>query len=137
MTAFGMELRYYEPNAVADASIPRSESLLALARETGYDGLPADTEQGLARWFQESANSGSLVRYLETFAHTVGVMQTRESLIRVASECAQDLAADGVVYAESRFAPEQHTDRGLTLEQVVEAVLEGFAEGQSLAAAAG
>lgn len=115
----------------------RPATVLALAQQSGYDELPADTEQGLARWFQESANSGSLVRYLETFAHTVGVMQTRESLIRVASECAQDLAADGVVYAESRFAPEQHTERGLTLEQVVEAVLEGFAEGQSLAAAAG
>ena len=115
----------------------RPATVLALARETGYAALPADTEQGLARWFRESADSGSLVRYLETFAHTVGVMQTRGSLVRVASECAQDLAADGVVYAESRFAPEQHTDAGLSLEEVVDAVLEGFAQGCAAAAAAG
>jgi adenosine deaminase len=115
----------------------RPATVLALARETGYAELPADTEQGLARWFRESADSGSLVRYLETFAHTVGVMQTRQALVRVASECAQDLAADGVVYAESRFAPEQHTEGGLTLEEVVEAVLEGFAQGCATAAEAG
>ena len=115
----------------------RPATVLALARGTGYDGLPADTEQGLARWFRESADSGSLVRYLETFVHTVGVMQTRASLVRVASECAQDLAADGVVYAESRFAPEQHTDAGLSLEEVVDAVLEGFEQGCAAAAAAG
>ena len=65
---------------------------------------------------------GSLERYLETFAHTVAVMQTAEALHRVAAECAEDLAADGVVYAEVRYAPEQHLDRGLTLDQVVEAV---------------
>ena len=84
-----------------------------------------------------AADSGSLERYLETFSHTVAVMQTEASLRRVASECAQDLAADGVVYAEVRFAPEQHLTAGLTLPQVVEAVLAGFAEGSALAAAAG
>jgi adenosine deaminase len=71
------------------------------------------------------------VLYLETFAHTVAVMQTKDALIRVASECAQDLAADGVVYAEVRFAPEQHIQGGLTLDEVVEAVLEGFRLGSA------
>ena len=70
------------------------------------------TSRTLGAWFVEAADSGSLERYLETFAHTVGVMQTREALVRVAAECAQDLAADGVVYAEVRFAPELHVDRG-------------------------
>ena len=88
-------------------------------------------------WFYEAADSGSLVRYLETFAHTVAVMQTADALRRVARECALDLAADGVVYAESRFAPELHIEMGLTLEQVVEAVLEGFREGEDLAEATG
>ncbi|HEX8939052.1 MAG TPA: adenosine deaminase, partial [Candidatus Limnocylindrales bacterium] len=83
----------------------------------------------LRRWFLESADSGSLVRYLETFAHTVGVMQTRDALVRVASECAQDLAADGVVYAEVRFAPELHIEAGLTLDEVLVAVLAGFQAG--------
>lgn len=115
----------------------RPQTVLELARETGYDGLPVDDAQGLADWFRESADSGSLVRYLETFAQTVGVMQTPEALFRVASECAQDLAADGVVYAEVRYAPEQHLERGLTLEQVIDAVNAGFRDGEQQAAAAG
>src|SRR6202043_3064925 len=77
----------------------------------------------------EAADSGSLERYLETFAHTVAVMQTAEALRRVAYECATDLAADGVVYAEVRYAPELHTSTGLGLDEVVEAVLAGFADG--------
>ncbi|MDP4506560.1 adenosine deaminase [Nonomuraea turcica] len=107
----------------------RAETIVELARETGYDRLPTNDPDNLRQWFEEASDSGSLERYLETFDHTVGVMQTRESLVRVAAECAEDLAADGVVYAEVRFAPEQHTTTGLTLDQVVEAVLEGFKQG--------
>ncbi|AYN39748.1 adenosine deaminase [Streptomyces dangxiongensis] len=111
----------------------RPGTVVELARETGYAGLP-DTDPGkLGTWFREAADSGSLERYLETFRHTVGVMQTRDALVRVARECAEDLAEDGVVYAEVRYAPEQHLDRGLTLEQVVEAVNEGFRQGERLA----
>ncbi|GAA2993729.1 adenosine deaminase [Streptosporangium longisporum] len=109
----------------------RPESIIDLARETGYDRLPATDTESLRAWFRESADSGSLERYLETFDHTVGVMQTREALIRVAAECAEDLAADGVVYAEVRYAPEQHTSAGLSLEEVIEAVQEGFASGSA------
>jgi adenosine deaminase len=115
----------------------RPATVLDLAADCGYPDLPADDEAALARWFTESADSGSLERYLETFAHTVGVMQTRDALVRFASECAQDLAADGVVYAEVRYAPEQHLDAGLSLNEVVEAVQEGFAVGEQLAARAG
>ncbi|MEU8247128.1 adenosine deaminase [Nonomuraea sp. NPDC048916] len=107
----------------------RAETIVELARETGYGALPTTDPDNLRTWFEEASGSGSLERYLETFEHTVGVMQTRESLVRVAAECAEDLAADGVVYAEVRFAPEQHTTTGLSLDQVVEAVLEGFAMG--------
>ncbi|GAA2391511.1 adenosine deaminase [Nonomuraea africana] len=106
----------------------RAETIVDLARETGYDRLPTTDPDNLRQWFEEASDSGSLVRYLETFDHTVGVMQTRESLVRVAAECAEDLAADGVVYAEVRYAPEQHTTTGLSLDQVVEAVLEGFGQ---------
>ncbi|MFI6320617.1 adenosine deaminase [Nonomuraea sp. NPDC050556] len=106
----------------------RAETIVELARETGYGALPTTDPDNLRQWFEEAADSGSLERYLETFDHTVGVMQTRESLVRVARECAEDLAADGVVYAEVRYAPEQHTTAGLSLDQVVEAVLEGFKE---------
>ncbi|GGO82525.1 adenosine deaminase [Nonomuraea cavernae] len=107
----------------------RAGTIVDLARETGYGALPTTDPDNLRTWFEEASDSGSLERYLETFEHTVGVMQTRESLVRVAAECAEDLAADGVVYAEVRFAPEQHTTTGLSLDEVVEAVLEGFARG--------
>ena len=115
----------------------RPATIVELAAETGYDALPTTDADVLARWFVEAADSGSLVRYLETFAHTVGVMQTRGAIMRVASECAQDLAADGVVYAEVRFAPELHVTRGLSLEEVVEAALDGFRHGEAAAAASG
>ena len=80
-----------------------------------------------------AARRGHLELYLEPFKHTVAVMQTRDALIRVAAECAEDLAADGIVYAEVRFAPELHIDGGLGLDQVVEAVLEGFRQGSAQA----
>jgi len=115
----------------------RPATIVELAEDTGYDGLPAADPAGLARWFVDAATSGSLETYLETFAHTVGVMQTADALARVAAECAEDLAADGVVYAEVRYAPELHVERGLGLEEVVEAVNAGFREGERRAAAAG
>ncbi|MFI7669961.1 adenosine deaminase [Nocardia sp. NPDC049526] len=115
----------------------RPATVLELAADCGYDDLPADNETGLAAWFRDAADSGSLELYLETFAHTVAVMQTPEGLRRVARECAEDLAADSVVYAEVRFAPEQHLERGLTLDEVVEHTLAGFREGAAAAAEAG
>ena len=115
----------------------RPATVAELAAETGYDDLPATSTDDLARWFRAAADSGSLDRYLETFRHTVGVMQTPEALARVASECAQDLAADGVVYAEVRFAPELHLEAGLSLDQVVDAVLAGFRDGERVAAESG
>ncbi|MQY29940.1 adenosine deaminase [Nocardia aurantia] len=115
----------------------RPATVLELAAGCGYDQLPATDADALGRWFRDAADSGSLERYLETFAHTVAVMQTPEGLRRVAREAAEDLAADGVVYAEVRFAPEQHLERGLTLDEVVEHTLAGFREGEEIAAAAG
>jgi adenosine deaminase len=106
----------------------RPATVLELARETGYPDLPADNASELAKRLTEGASRGHLEIYLDAFRHTVGVMQTRAALTRVARECAEDLAADGVVYAEVRFAPELHTARGLTLDEVVLAVLAGFRE---------
>ncbi|MFE7109572.1 adenosine deaminase [Streptomyces sp. NPDC057575] len=111
----------------------RPGTIVDLALANGYEGLPETDPDKLGIWFREAADSGSLERYLETFAHTCAVMQTREALVRVAAECAEDLAADGVVYAEVRYAPEQHLEGGLTLEEVVEAVNEGFREGEQRA----
>ncbi|KNX37840.1 adenosine deaminase [Luteipulveratus halotolerans] len=115
----------------------RPQTVVELAEQSGYDQLPTTDVAELGTWFRDAADSGSLERYLETFSHTVGVMQTADALRRVASECAQDLAADGVVYAEVRYAPEQHLERDLSLEEVVEAVSAGFREGERLAAEAG
>jgi len=115
----------------------RPQTVIDLAREVDYQNLPSTDADELGHWFRDAADSGSLERYLETFAHTVGVMQTKESLVRVAAECAQDLAADGVVYAEVRFAPELHVEHGLTLSEVVDAVLGGFEAGSAQAAAEG
>ncbi|GGU36180.1 adenosine deaminase [Streptomyces lavendofoliae] len=108
----------------------RPGTIIDLAEATGYTALPEHEPDKLALWFREAADSGSLERYLETFAHTCAVMQTREALVRVAAECAEDLAEDGVLYAEVRYAPEQHLEKGLTLEEVVEAVNEGFRLGE-------
>jgi adenosine deaminase len=114
----------------------RPQTVLDLAPGAGHT-LPADDAESLRRWFEESANSGSLERYLETFDHTVAVMQSAENLRRVAQECVEDLAEDGVVYAEVRYAPEQHLQDGLSLEQVVEAVQAGFEAGEEQARANG
>jgi adenosine deaminase len=115
----------------------RPQTVLDLAREAGYAELPRTNADELGTWFADAADSGSLERYLETFSHTVGVMQTREALIRVAAECAEDLAADGVVYAEVRYAPELFQERGLTLDEIVDAVQDGFREGERRVAAEG
>jgi adenosine deaminase len=115
----------------------RPSTVIDIAGQTGYDGLPATGVDELAKWFRTRSHSGSLERYLEPFSHTVAVMQTPDALYRVAYECVEDLADDSVVYAEVRFAPELHIDRGLAFDEIVDAVLEGFAAGEKACASAG
>jgi adenosine deaminase len=115
----------------------RPATVVELADETGYTGLPIAEPVELGRWFRSGADRKSLELYLEGFGHTVAVMQTPDAIARVASECAQDLAADGVVYAEVRYAPELSTQRGLSLEAVMEAWLDGFQRGARRAEEAG
>jgi adenosine deaminase len=115
----------------------RPQTIIDLALRDGYDALPSTDEAELADWFRDASSSGSLERYLETFAHTVAVMQTPEGIRRVAREAAEDLADDGVIYAEIRWAPEQHVDQGLSLDEVVEATIAGFREGEWNAAQRG
>jgi adenosine deaminase len=107
----------------------RPQTVIDLAQEYGYHQLPTIDLHDLAVWFHRGAKRNDLVLYLETFAHTVGVMQHRDAIERVAFECASDLAADGVVYAEVRFAPELHLEAGMQLDEVVDAVSTGFARG--------
>ncbi len=114
----------------------RPETICEIAAQIHHT-LPASTPDALSRWFVQSADSGSLERYLETFVHTIAVMQRPEDLVRIARECALDLAADGVVYAEVRYAPELFLEQGLTLDEVVLAVQEGLAQGVAAAQAQG
>jgi adenosine deaminase len=115
----------------------RPATIIDLAAEYGYDGLPTTDPAELAAHIRRGADRKSLELYLETFAHTVGVMQERDAIVRVAAECAEDLAADGVAYAEIRYAPELSTERGLTLDEVIAANLEGFSVGARNAEADG
>jgi adenosine deaminase len=115
----------------------RPATVIDLAREQGYTDLPTYDVDELAAWFVQGANRLSLQLYLEGFRHTLAVMQSKDALQRVAAECARDLAADGVVYAEVRFAPELHVEEGLSLDDVVQAVLAGFREGSVPSAADG
>ena len=114
----------------------RPQTVLELAEEIRHS-VPATDTESMRRWFREAANSGSLERYLETFDHTVAVMQRADHLTRVARECVEDLAADGVVYAEVRWAPEQHLSAGLTAYEAIDAVQAGFDEGTQTAAESG
>jgi adenosine deaminase len=111
----------------------RPETVLELATESDYQGLTTTDPRVLREWFIADSPGSDLVRYLEGFNHTTALMQTREQLERVAAECAIDLARDGVVYAEIRFAPELHTGRGLSLDEIVTAVLGGFSNGAAQA----
>ncbi|MEX1072260.1 MAG: adenosine deaminase, partial [Chloroflexota bacterium] len=111
----------------------RPTTLIELADEIGYEALPTRDPNALAAWFKPAPGEGgrSLVRYLEAFDHTVAVMQHAAAIERVAAEEVEDLAADGIVYAEVRFAPEQHLREGLTLDQVVEAAAAGVRRASS------
>lgn len=108
----------------------RPATVIELAKNVGYRLLPTRDPGDLAGWFHQGANQGSLPKYLEGFAHTIAVMQTEEALERVAYEQAEDLSRDGVVYFETRFAPIFHTDKGLTHQQIVSAVLKGLERGR-------
>ncbi|MEO5533795.1 MAG: adenosine deaminase [Pseudolysinimonas sp.] len=103
----------------------RAQTIIDLAPAAGVE-LPADTAEALAAWFVASCSSGELVDYLKTFDITIAVMQSAENLTRIAREFVEDLAADGVIYGEIRWAPEQHLEKGLTLDQAVDAVQAGI-----------
>jgi adenosine deaminase len=115
----------------------RPATVVELASEVGYGDLPSSDPVAVAEWFKRGADRKSLELYLEGFRHTVALLQTRAAIERVAAECAEDLAGDGVVYAEIRYAPELSTEGGLTLDEVVDAILTGFGNGSRSAEAAG
>ncbi|MFT7671564.1 MAG: adenosine deaminase [Planctomycetota bacterium] len=107
----------------------RPSTVLELAAEIGYEGLPKSDPKALGAWFHAGADRGSLPEYLQGFAHTIAVMQTASALERVAYEFIEDMAEDNIVYAEVRFAPHFHTENGLGLDGVLTAVLKGLERG--------
>ncbi|MGI9018711.1 MAG: adenosine deaminase [Euzebya sp.] len=109
----------------------RPQTVIDLARQQGYSDLPAEDPDELGAWFRSGADRKSLELYLQGFSHTVAVMQSPEALERVAFEAAEDLANDGVVYAEIRFAPELHVEQGMEMDGIVSAVLAGFDRGMA------
>ncbi|HTY00581.1 MAG TPA: adenosine deaminase [Bacteroidota bacterium] len=108
----------------------RPSTIVELARDRKYRKLPTEDATQLATWFHRGAQRGSLPLYLEGFAHTTAVMQSVESLERVAYEMMEDMYNDGVVYIETRFAPVFHTDGGLHWDEAVNAVLLGLERGR-------
>lgn len=108
----------------------RPQTIIELASELNYNKLPTKDPAELAEWFHRGANKGNLVEYLQGFEHTTAVMQTKEALSRVAYEMMEDMKNDGVVYVETRFAPVFHTNKGLYLDDTVQAVLEGLEKGK-------
>ena len=108
----------------------RPTTVLELAARAGYTELPEKDPARLADWFAAGAARGSLALYLEGFRHTIALMQTAEALERVAYEFVEDMSRDNVVYSEVRFAPHFHTQGGLGLDAVMQAVTKGLGRGQ-------
>ncbi len=108
----------------------RPSTVIELARDTGYTGLPTHDAGELASWFHRGAQRGNLVEYLEGFRHTIAVRPSAAALERVAFEFIEDMHEDGVVYAEIRFAPVFHTEGGLNQDEVVTAVAAGLERGE-------
>jgi adenosine deaminase len=108
----------------------RPQTVLELARDIHYQKLPTNDAGELQQWFFRGASRGSLPLFLEGFTHTCGVMQTVESLERVAYETMEDMFNDGIIYFETRFCPALHTQQGLHWEEVLNAVLRGLEKGK-------
>jgi adenosine deaminase len=106
----------------------RIDTVIELAKKERCR-LPSDDPKGLLDWFHRGANQGDLRLYLETFKVIYAVLQTEEALERASYESMLDLKADNVVYVETRFAPFFHTKKGLTHDEIMEAVLRGLRRG--------
>lgn len=125
-----LPLSYFESLPKTDLHVHldgslRLSTILDLAERNGVD-LPAKTDAELRRVMHLGENTGSLVEYLKAFDVTLKVLQTEDALVRVARELGEDAARENVRYMEVRYAPMLHTQQGLRLTAVVEAVLEGL-----------
>jgi adenosine deaminase len=116
----------------------RASTVLELAGACGYSGLPTQDIDELSKFFVRGGEMRDIGAYLAPFEHTVAVLQSADALTRAAFECGEDLAADGVVYAEVRFAPELHIKRGLTfMDTAIDAVAQGLRKAEETCVGAG
>jgi len=109
----------------------RLGTLLELARDNGKSSLlPASTESELAEKLREIDDAETLEEYLAWFGYTIPLMQTRDALRRIAYELAEDAAAENVRYLEVRYGPVLHTEEGLSMDEVNDAVLAGLRDAE-------
>ena len=105
----------------------RLETMLDIARKEGkMSVLPSDSVEELESILRQIDDSETLEAYLAWFKYSIPLMQTREALTRIAYELAEDCAQENVKYLEVRYGPILHTEEGLSLEEVNDAVLEGL-----------
>ena len=113
----------------------RIETILELSEAIGWTPkLPTTDPTDLQAWFTAGAAAKDLLKYLATFEHTLAVMQDPTHIERVAFEAVEDLANDGAVYAEIRFAPELHD---MPFAVSTEAICAGFRRAEQSAKAKG
>jgi adenosine deaminase len=103
----------------------RPSTFIELASAAGYRRLPTSDPVRLETWIR-SAGAGNLEKLLWTIDHGVAVTRTSQAIERMAFEAVEDLALDGVIYAEVRMAPGPNSGRDLSNGDVVDAVLAGM-----------
>jgi len=111
-----------------DGSV-RPQTVLELAKQ---DGVPLPTEDlnNLRDFLEANDNTASLVEYITFFELPIAVLQTMPALERATYELCEDLAKDNVRYAEIRYGPWLHVQHGLSLTDVIRAVLRGWDQGR-------
>jgi adenosine deaminase len=106
----------------------RPETMIALADEAKL-ALPSSDAETLRR-FMRVDDANNLEDYLRRFDITIALLQTPHALERVAYEMVEDAARDNVRYLEVRYCPQLSRNRGMTLDEAIEAELRGFIRGE-------
>ncbi|MBU5484663.1 adenosine deaminase [Clostridium sp. MSJ-11] len=112
-----------------DGSV-RPETVISIAKMEGVD-LPSYDIEVIKNMMIAPMECTSLREYLKRFMLPNAVMQSKESLRRIAYELVEDAAKENVKYIEIRFAPLLHVEEGLTIEEVIQSVLNGVKDGES------
>lgn len=107
----------------------RTETIIDIAEKENIS-LPTYCEEEMKELIAAPIDCHSLVEYLNRFKIPAQVLQSKDSLRRVAYELMEDAAKENVKYIEIRFAPPLHVERGLTLEEVIKSVIDGIKKGE-------